>query len=270
MKRHMKNIFRNILIIISILSFSSCDILDDDGSSISPLDSKVNFKVVESYDNYKTVSTPQIFIELQTEKIYGCYNYSIRTNYSVQDKSIIIDIIGIYKPGVCLTALGPANGRIKLGQLSGIFEIKIKNKNFNDKYNLLISDSLIILDGKETSNTKPLINFLYRYPKNSFAYLCGTTISDTSICKNFIDTLKSVISLTEFYFSDIAEIPYPTSSQGHQYDANARYFYYESEDEFNKIQSVMKSYKQNHLLDDSGVGLSIINWLNKNIRSWLL
>ena len=71
MKRHMKNIFRNILIIISILSFSSCDILDDDGSSISPLDSKVNFKVVESYDNYKTVSTPQIFIELQTEKIYG-------------------------------------------------------------------------------------------------------------------------------------------------------------------------------------------------------
>ncbi|MEO8399246.1 MAG: hypothetical protein ABI550_05440 [Ignavibacteriaceae bacterium] len=265
----MKNIFKYISIFVVIL-FSSCDILDDDSSSISPLDSKVNFKVVESYDNYETISTPQIFIELQTEKIYGCFNYSIRTNFKVVDKSIIIDIIGIYKPSVCLTTLGPANGSIKLGELSGIFEIKINNRQFNDKYNLLISDSLIILDGQETSNTKPLINFAYRYPKNSFAYLCGTTLSDTSICENFIDTLKSVINLTEFHFSDFAEIPYPKSSQGHYYEANARFFFYQTEENFGKIQEVMKSYKQSHFPTDNGIGLSIINWMNKKVYSWLL
>ena len=111
---------------------------------------------------------------------------------------------------------------------------------------------------------------MWRYPKNSFAYLCGTTLSDTSLCENFIDTLKSVINLTEFNFSEIAEIPYPTSSQGHQYDADVKYFYYDNENEFDKIQAVMKSYKQNHNIDDGGDGLYIVNWMNKKIRSWLL
>ncbi len=191
----MKNIFKYILT-FTITFFSSCDILDSDGSLISPLDSKVNFKVIESFDNYESVSIPQIFIELQTEKIYGCYNYRIKTDYKVNDRSIEVDIIGIDKSRSCATALGPAKDRIKLGQLTGVYGIKMSYNNFDDKYNLLISDSLIILDGRETSNTKPLIHFVYRYPKNSFAYLCGTNLSDSSVCSNFIDTLKSVINLT--------------------------------------------------------------------------
>ena len=260
----------NLILVLNFLFFSSCDILDSENSTISPLDSKVDFKVIESYDNYETVSTPKVFIELITEKIYGCINYGIVTDFKIGDKTIDINIIGIDKPGACLTALGPAYARIKLGQLSGVYEIKIQGNEFVNKYNLLISDSLIILDGKETSHTKPLIHFLYRYPKDSFAYLCGTTLSDTTICEGFIDTLRSVINITEFNFSDIAEIPYPSSSQGHHYDANARYFYYESEEEFDKIQEVMKSYKQTYFPNDDGVGLTIINWMNKKFHSSLL
>ncbi|MCH8820182.1 MAG: hypothetical protein IIB03_07675, partial [Acidobacteria bacterium] len=67
----------------------------------------------------------------------------------------------------------------------------------------------------------------------------------TTICEGFIDTLKSVINITEFNFSDIAEIPYPSSSQGHYYDANARYFYYESEEEFDKqAQEFYKAWQK--------------------------
>jgi len=170
----MKNYLKNILTIISVISFSSCDILDNDGSLISPLDSKINFKVIESYDDYEVASTPLFFIELQTEKNYGCSNYGVITHHNIGNKSISIEIIGINKPDACLTSIGPANGRIKLGQLSGAFEINITNTNFSDTYNLSISESLIILNGKETTDTKPLNNFLWRYPKDSFAYLCGT------------------------------------------------------------------------------------------------
>ena len=265
----MKNISIYILFIILVVSFSSCNLLVNNDNTISPLDSKIDFKILESYD-YGTISKPQIFVELRTEKIYGCANYGIITNNTIEDKIILIDIIGINKPGICATAFGPANGRIKLGDLSGIFEVEIRGNNFTDKYNLLISDSLIILDGKETPNTKPLISFLWRYPKNSFAYLCGTTLTDTTICKNFIDTLKNVINLTEFYFPDFGEIPYPKSSQGHYYEANARYFYYENEDEFGKIKEVMRAFKQSYFPTDNGVGLTIINWMNKKIYSWLL
>jgi len=93
-------------------------------------------------------------------------------------------------------------------------------------------------------------------------------LSDSSLCGIFIDTLKSVITLSEFNFSDFAKIPYPTSSQGHYYDANARYFYYESEEEFDKIQEVMKSYKQTYFPNDDGVGLTIMSWMNKKFHSW--
>lgn len=266
----MRKVIRDLILILNFLLLSSCDILDGDNSSISPLDSKIDFKVIESYENYETVSTPKIFIELVTEKIYGCFNYSIISNYKISDKKIGINILGIDKPGVCLTALGPATGRIKLGELSGVYEITIKGEGFVNDYNMLISDSLIILDGKESPHTKPLVYFLYRYPKNSFAYLCGTLLSNTSICEGFIDTLKNVMDITEFSFSDIAAIPYPSNSQGHYYDANARFFFYKTEADFNKIQEVMKSYKQNNFPNDDGVGLTIISWMNKKFHSWLL
>ena len=264
----MKNFFKYTLI-FAALFFSSCGILDDDGSTLSPLDSKINFKVIESFDSYDAVSTPQIFVELQTEKIYGCSNFGIKASSKIENKSIVIDILGIYKPGVCLTALGPAAGRIKLGHLTGIYEIKFNYRTFSDKYNLLITDSLIILDGKETPNTKPLINFAYRYPKNSFAYYCGTSLENSSICQDFIDTLSSVINISEFHFSQIAEIPYPSFTYGYSYDAPVRFFYYENEAEFDKIQGVMRSFKQNHF-SGGGVTMSIISWMNKKFQSWNL
>ncbi|HSW53530.1 MAG TPA: hypothetical protein VLH59_00450 [Ignavibacteriaceae bacterium] len=266
----MNSILKLSIVLILILLLNSCDILDNDTATIEPLDSKINFKVIESYDGYETVSAPEIFIEMQTEKIYGCYNYGISTYSRFEDRKVIVDIRGIYKPGVCLTALGPANARIKLGYISGVYEIEFNGNNFNDKYNLLISDSLIILDGKETANTNPSVYFMYRYPKNSFAYLCGTLLSDSSLCSKFIDTLQSVISITEFHFSDIAEIPYPKSSQGHYYDADARFFYYQNESDFEKMREVMKSFKQTYFSNNYGTGLSIISWMNRKIYSWLL
>lgn len=207
---------------------------------------------------------------MQTEKIYGCYNYGIACNYRIEDRKIFVNINGIAKPSVCATALGPANARIKLGYIAGVYEMEFKSENFTDKYNLLISDSLIILDGRGTPNTNPSTFFMYRYPKNSFAYLCGTLLSDSSLCSKFIDTLQSVISITEFHFSDIAEIPYPNSSQGHYYDADARFFYYQNGSDFEKIREVMKSFKQSYFPDNYGTGLSVISWMNKKIYSWML
>jgi len=64
----MKYSLKILFVIITAITFSSCDILDSDGSSISPLDSKINFKVIESYDNYETVSSPEIFVGLISEK----------------------------------------------------------------------------------------------------------------------------------------------------------------------------------------------------------
>ena len=265
MELYMNSILKLSIVLILILLFNSCDILDNNSSTIEPLDSKINFKVLESFDRYETVSAPEIFIEIQTEKIYGCYNYGISTYSRFEDRKVIVDIRGISKPGVCLTALGPANARIKLGYISGVYEIEFNGNNFSDKYNLLISDSLIILDGKETANTNPSVYFMYRYPKNSFAYRYNTYAADSTLYLGLLDTLMNVINLTEFYFSDLAQIPYQTTSGTYI----VRYFYYENESEFNKVSSVMKSFKQSHFPNNE-VHISIENWMNRKIYSWIL
>lgn len=257
--------FLKMLTALILLQLNSCDILDNNSTTIEPLDSKINFKVIESYDGYETVSVPEIFIEMQTEKIYSCFNYGISTYPRFEDKKVIVDIRGIYKPNVCLTAFGPANARVKLGYISGVYEIEFSGNNFNDKYNLLVSDSLVILDGKETANTNPSVYFIYRYPKNSFAYRYNTYAADSTLYIGLLDTLKQVINLTEFSFSDLAQIPYQTTSGTYI----VRYFYYENESEFNKISSVMNSFKKAHFPNNE-VYISIQNWMNKKILSWVL
>jgi len=261
----MEGIFK-LSCVLLFITLTSCDILEDSSATIAPLDSKINFKVIESYDRYETVSAPEIFIEMQTEKIYPCYNYGIANRIRIEDRKLIVDIVGIAKSSVCATALGPANARIKLGYITGVYGIEFNGDNFNDKYNLLISDSLIILDGKETPNTNPSVYFMYRYPKNSFAYIWNRGTSDSLICLGFMDTLKSVISLNEFSFSNLAEIPY--FHKPSQYES-VTYYYYDSESDFNKISSVMANYKQAHFPNDE-VYISIYSWMNKKIYSWML
>ena len=59
----------NIIIIITFLFvLAGCDLLESN-SKISGLDSKIEFKVVESYDNNVTIEEPKIYLEMKTEKI---------------------------------------------------------------------------------------------------------------------------------------------------------------------------------------------------------
>lgn len=262
----MKKLSRLFLVSFLLLFLNTCDVLDDgDYGKITPLDGKINFKVIESFDGYETISVPEIFIEMQTEKYYPCCNYGIANTFRFEDRKIKINTTGIVKPNICLTAFGPAIASIKLGNITGVYEIELSGDNFTDRYNLLISDSLIILDGQGTSYTNPSTYFMYRYPKNSFAYRYNTYAADSTFYFGFLDTLMNVINITEFAFSDLAEIPYQTTNGTYI----VRYFYYENENEFNKIASIMKIYKQSHFPNNE-VYLSIENWMNKKIYSWML
>lgn len=247
------------------LYLSGCDILENSSATLMPLESKINFKVVESYQHYETVAVPKIFIKMVTEKIYPCFNYSISTQFREDGRKLIVQIFGIEQSVSCATAFGPANGVINLGYRTGIYEIEFNGYNFNDKYNLMITDSLIILDGKETLNMSPSVHFVYRYPKNSFAYIWSKCATDSLIFLEFIDTLKSVINLNELLFSDLAEIPYPITNEYR----NVNYFKYDSNSDFSRISSIMKSYKQAHFPNNEVI-ISIQNWMNKKIRSSLL
>lgn len=268
-------LLKGLPIMFVLMSLLGCDILFWDDETLIPLDTRIHFKVLESFDNnahdsYETITTPEIFIDMLSEKSYPSTSYYFAVNHRVVGRRILIGVDGIKIPGAGNCMVGPIGKRIKIGRIHGAYELTIRGRDFENEYAVNISDSLITIEGTETPDTKPSITSIFRYPKNSFAYLCGTTLQDSSLCEDFIDTLKSVINVTEFKFLDIAESPYPPAGNGNHYNAEPKFFYYKSEEDFEKIEDVMRTFKRDHFPDNNGVSLRIINWMNKRVRSWLL
>ncbi len=256
-----------IIIALTLITVTACEILEPSNKKLLPIDSKIDFRVIETYPNYYEPSNPEITLEMRTEKIYGCLNHYIVSNLKKNGNEINVELVGIGVDNICFTALGPANGSVNLGSISGSYKLNIfsADHSFSDTYNLIVNDSSIIIKGKESVNTKPLINFYWRHPENSFAYKCIITDADSSLCDKFIDTLKTVITLSEFKFPDTGKNPYELVLG----KKNLRCFYYKDEKDFDKITEVMKSFKQKYF-PGGEVSLIIINWLNKSIQSSLL
>jgi hypothetical protein len=92
----------------------------------------------------------------------------------------------------------------------------------------------------------------------------------------FLDTLKQVLNIDEFEFPQYGEIPYPKEPQGHYWDMPARYFYYNSEDDFKNIEDILRDFKGNYIKDKEGILLQfkigvvkniIVGLYNRNINS---
>ena len=256
-----------IVIVIFVVSLINCDSLNN---NLLPVEGKILFEISEDYEQYNQESNPEIYLFLETEKIYGCCNYGISTVCNVTSKKVELDILGIVEPNVCLTACGPAGKRIHIPLSNKSYSFKISGDSFTDNYTIIVTDSSISLSGDSTRNTKPFIDLFWRYPPNSFVYLFGSTFEDSSLASIFLDTMRQVVNIDEFEFPQYGEIPYPKSSQGHYWDMPARYFYYNSEDDFNKIEDILRDFKNSYIQDKQGISITIQNWRNRKFQSWLL
>ena len=238
-----------------------------------PIEGNVIFSIQEGYQDHDSISEPSIMLSMATEEIYGCCNYSIISKITVQSNKISIDFLGIYVPEICLTAFGPAGSTSFLDISNGEYPLYFSSyRSGTDRYILTVTDSSIKITEDLSQFTKPELKLFWRYPPNSFAYLCGTTTETSWICEDFLDTLLSEIDLEEFQFPDSGEIPYPRSSMGHDYDMPAKYFFYERDEDFDKAGVILKSYTQNVIVQYSGkwlpFGISLISWKNKKHLSW--
>lgn len=277
MKLHIKGEKMNTLPKIKILSlflfatslfvFLSCGIFDSE--ELKPIEGNIIFSVQEGYRDHSSISEPSIMLSMVTEKIYPCCNWSIISEITVQSYKISIDFFGIYVPEICLTALGPAQSTSFLDISEGEYSLYFSYGGVTDRYVLTVTDSSIKISGNVSQFTKPKFKLFWRYPPNSFVYLCGTTTETLWICEDFLDTLLSEINLGEFQFPDSGEIPYPRSSDGHYYDMPAKYFFYIKDEDFDKAGEILKSYTQNVIAQYSGIGISLISWKNKKYLSWL-
>jgi len=138
-----------------------------------------------------------------------------------------------------------------------------------DRYEVKVTKASIEVHKIFPIFTETEFEVFWRYPRNSFVYLCGTMTETSWICDDFLSVLLRGVDLEEFKFPDYGEISYPRSSQGHYYDMPARYFIYKSEGDFDKAGEILKSYNESIISSYSGVGISLTNWKNRYYYSWL-
>lgn len=256
-----------ILLSVSLLSALGCDIFDSE--ELKPIEGDIIFTVQEGYQDYFAIAEPQILIPMATEKIYPCINFDIVSDISIFSNMILIEPLGIYEPDICFTALGPATSEVFLSLPYGTFQLFFRYRGTTDRYWLTVSDSHIRVVEEISHFTRPEFNLWWRYPRDSFAYLCGTTNDTRWICEDFLDTLLSYIDLAEFQFPDSGHIPYPSSSAGQVYEMPARYFRYGEEEDFIMAGKILETYTEAVILPHQGVSISLIGWNNRNFRSWL-
>jgi hypothetical protein len=70
--------YRTIFLLITFLGLINCGFFDDN-SDLLPIEGRILFKVSEDYEQSDLESDPEIYLFLETEKIYGCCNYCIYT-----------------------------------------------------------------------------------------------------------------------------------------------------------------------------------------------
>ncbi len=228
---------------------------------------EINF--AEGFTDNQTPEIPKIFMNMETEVDFNCSNYLIVTQNSFQNSLVGINFVTIDLPGgVCLTSIGPATTRIPFNVSPGAYSVSVFFEDVEDKYNLVVTDSSLIAESVETYFTKLDFNKYWRRPVNSFVYLCGTTSRTDWIYDDFIDTLKSKVEITKFFFPQDGVKPYAISTSGHEINHPARYFKYDNDADFDSMGLILEIYSTEVIGNLNGIGLSLRNWKNQFYYSW--
>ena len=253
------------IFLVSAFLTTRCSISD-----LLPLQGKILFGVMESQRSSDCNCVPDITLVMKTEQTYGCLNFQIKTEILRLGGQIDLKILGIKPPeGYCLTALGPATARHVLDLPAGTYALNLYYNYAVDRYHLIINADSLQIVSTVSFFSQPEFTVFWRFPPNSFVYLCGTMTETSWICDDFLARLLREVDLEEFNFPDYGEIPYPRSSEGHYYDAPARYFKYDREEDFDRAGEFLRSYAESITVNYQGVGISLANWKGRFFYSWI-
>jgi hypothetical protein len=150
----------------------------------------------------------------------------------------------------------------------GEYDVEISSGQRIDQYRLFVTEASILLQPAKTEFTEPAHTVVWRYPRRSFAYVCGTTEETSWIYKRFANALLALPNITTHEFPDYGFIPYPKASDGHWADHPARYFLYEAESDYEEAGNLLKMYSQQIISRHAGVTVYLINYRNQKFMSW--
>ena len=262
-----------VLILVSIFSFgcsSNEDNLEGEYAEYinsNSIASEIQFMPEESYTDYSVVQNPTLRLKLITKEFFPCINYGIATSEFINGTELIVRFEEILNSGICATAIGPATKYIDLP--SNINKLTFINGKTIDKYSMTIDSQKVKINLIESSFTTSLYENTFRYPENSFAYVCGTNITNTNIYTDFLNILLANPSLKEISFQGEGRIPYPISTSGNWVNHKTRFFKYNNFSDFESLGQTLTNYKNVNITPNSGVTIELKSWNNLRHLSWM-
>jgi hypothetical protein len=138
----------------------------------------------------------QIFLNMQTEKIFGCVNYLIEEIVSFPSQNQInIKLTGIPEVEPCLTIMGPTHQSIHLNVEDSItYELTITDTKQEDRYWLTVAPELIALEPIAHSFTWPEYTSWRRLPEKTVWFLFN--LRETNDQKTLISLSYSTYEAT--------------------------------------------------------------------------
>lgn len=267
----MKQFFLLLLLVITF----NCNKSDDDINSSeyaeyitkNTIDTDVNFMPVELFESQNTPKAPSLKLKLTSTDIYPCANFSFLTTQFKKGNELIIRFDSIFAGDLCLTAFGPAISYVDLED--NINRITFLNGSVIDTYAIEINQEKVTLSKIKPNFTHSLYDKTFKYPENSFAYVCGTNTTNTDIYTDFLTVLEEDLNLTAFNFEGEGRIPYPEISSGYWVNHPAKYFTYSDQAAFETLKTTLRDYTIVHIEKNSGVSIALYGWDNLTYYSWI-
>lgn len=239
--------------------------------NITAREGRFFFGVREAYPGGKAGVEPSLLLSMETEKIYSCCNYSIETFFQRLGSLLSVDIRGILQPDICLTALGPAFWGDFLELEEGVYSLEFMDGLQKNVFELTVAQNAVTVaeaSGSGVGFALPKYTVFWRYPRNSFAVLCGTMDDTAWIYEDFLSRLRAAVELQEIEFPAYGELGYPRAPQGSHVNHRARFFTYAEESDFQAAGDVLRAYVRDVIGQPQGVSIWLLNWKNESFRSW--
>ena len=139
--------------------------------SYEELEGNIKLLISERFTEEKDGA--HIFLNLATERIYGCCDHQLNSDVKIQGDTIIVEVKNVHKCGHA-GAEGPATFSKDLGKIEGDYQLVLRHKSKEDKYNLKITkDKIEINPIISTFTVFNQSNILFRVPENVIWIDCG-------------------------------------------------------------------------------------------------
>lgn len=274
---NLKTIFMKKLLIYTLIVFTILGCSSENDEALNDfdyaeyiiensIDTEINFMPEEIYTTNET-QEPVLKLKLITSEIFPCINYGVSTTEFIKGNELIVRFEQIIESELCFTAIGPAISYIELPQNTN--KITFINGNIIDKYSIDINEQKISITLIENNFTTSLYDKTFRFPEDSFAYVCRTNPNNTNIYTDFSAMIEQNPDFIEFEFEGEGRMPYPETTDGNGVNHPSKYYKYTDSIEFNNLADMINDYSSENIEENSGVTISIYSWNNIKFHSWI-